>query len=69
MPCDSKSAAAAGAAVAVSRVSARPMVVASAISAVMGRDRVRNGAVVSVERLHGRIALPPEGDESAVTGQ
>src|SRR3954471_18721034 len=50
LPWDSRSAAAAGGAAAVSRVSARPRAVASAISAVMARGRVRNGAVVSVER-------------------
>ena len=70
LPWDSRSAAAvAGGAAAVSRVSAKPMVVASAISAVMARGRVLNGTVVSVERLDGRIDLPPESGESAVTGQ
>lgn len=51
LPWDSRSAvAAAGGAAAVSRVSARPRAVASAISAVMTRGRVRNGTVVSVGR-------------------
>jgi hypothetical protein len=69
LPWDSRSAAAAGGATAVSRVRAKPMVVARAISAVRARGRVRNGAVVSVEQLVGRIALPPESGESAETGQ
>src|SRR3954468_5032727 len=61
LPWDSKSAAAAGGAgarggpaggaAAVSKVSAKPMVVASAMRAVMARGLVRNGTVVSVEGM------------------
>jgi hypothetical protein len=46
LPWDSRSAAAAGGAAAVSRVSVRPMVVAREINAVMARGRVRNGGAV-----------------------